>query len=156
MTVDARWEALPAEVRERIDGELLRERFVHAFGLLRDADGSGVQEGRKLLEERHRQLRPAPPDPLAGAEPLTGRVAGVDAPVLAVRAVRTGADVELLLEGADGSQVLSVVDAATAARYLAPGEPADGRPPVEAAAEWLGRRAAAALGVPFRPPGGPA
>ncbi|MFF4340081.1 hypothetical protein ACFY00_09095 [Kitasatospora sp. NPDC001540] len=146
----ARWAALPAEVRGRIDGELLRGRFVHALGLLRDADGSGVREGRELLEERHRQLRPTPPDPLADAEALTGRVAAADGPVLGVVAARSAAGVELLVTGADGSRVLTVVDAATAARHLVPGEPADGRPPAEAAAEWLGRQVAAALGVPFR------
>ena len=145
---DERWEALPAEVRERIDAELEQGRYVHALGLLRGAaDGVGIPQGREILDGR---LPPAPPDPLAGAEALTGRLPGVDAPVLAVRAVRTGADVELLLEGADGTRVLAVVDAATAARYLRPGAPADGRPPAEAAAEWLGRQAAAALGVPFR------
>ncbi|MFB7944827.1 hypothetical protein ACFC6L_07865 [Kitasatospora phosalacinea] len=146
-----RWAALPAEVRARVDEELSRERYVRALGLLREADGGiGISLGREIL---HWRLSPAPPDPLADAEALTGRVAGVDGPLLAVVAVRSAEGVDLLVTGADGTQVLTVVDAATAPRYLRPGEPADGRPPgeaVEAAAEWLGRQAAAALGVPFR------
>ncbi|MFD0565770.1 hypothetical protein ACFQ2M_30275 [Kitasatospora saccharophila] len=137
-------------MRERIDAELALERYVPALRLLRGAaDGIGLVLGREILYWR---LLPAPPDPLADAEALTGRVAGADAPVLAVRAARAGAGVELLLESADGSRVLTAVDAATAARYLRPGEPvADGAPAeaAEAAAEWLGRQAAAALGVPF-------
>ncbi|WP_158715192.1 hypothetical protein [Kitasatospora phosalacinea] len=148
----ARWAALPAEVRERVDAELGQERYARAFGLLREADSSiGIPLGRAIIEGR---LPPAPPDPLADAEALTGRVAGVDGPVLAVEAVRSAEGVELTVTGADGRQVLTVVDAGTAARYLRPGEPADGRPPAEAAAEWLGRQAAAALGVPFRGVGG--
>ncbi|MFE1350681.1 hypothetical protein ACFW6T_01670 [Kitasatospora phosalacinea] len=150
----ARWAALPAEVREQVDEELGRERYARALGLLRETDGGiGISLGR---ETRHWRLSPAPPDPLADAEALTGRVAGLDGPVLAVAAVRSAEGVDLLVTGADGTQVLTVVDAATAPRYLRPGEPADGRPPaeaveaVEAAAEWLGRQAAAALGVPFR------
>ncbi|MFD7732705.1 hypothetical protein ACFV6F_20235 [Kitasatospora phosalacinea] len=147
-----RWAALPAEVRERVDAELDQGRYASAFRLLREADGGiGIPLGRTIIEGR---LPPAPPDPLADAEPLTGRVTGVDGPVLAVEAVRSAEGVDLLLTGADGTQVLTVVDAATAARYLRPGEPADGRPPVEAAADWLGRQAAAALGVPFRGIGG--
>ncbi|WP_033222384.1 hypothetical protein [Kitasatospora phosalacinea] len=150
----ARWEALPAEVREHVDAELRRGRYVRALALLRAADGGvGIPLGREVLDGRHRRVVAAPPGPPAGAEALTGRVAGVDGPVLAVGAARAGAGVELLLESADGSRVLAVVDAGTAARYLRPGEPADGRPAVEAAAEWLGRQAAAALGVPFRPCG---
>ncbi|MGW4807084.1 hypothetical protein [Kitasatospora sp. NPDC004272] len=149
----ARWEALPVEVRERIDAELALGRYGPAFRLLHGAaDGIGLALGREILDGRLPPAPPAPPDPLADAEALTGRVSGADAPVLAVRAARAGAGVELLVESADGSQVLTTVDAATAARYLRPGEPAaDGAPAeaVEAAAEWLGRQAAAALGVPF-------
>ncbi|GLW69409.1 hypothetical protein Kpho02_17080 [Kitasatospora phosalacinea] len=87
----ARWEALPVGVRERVDGELLRGRYVHAVGLLREAEGSGVGEGRQLLEARHRQLRPAPPDPLADAEALTGRVAAALGVPFRSRAEQSGA-----------------------------------------------------------------
>ncbi|GAA2123101.1 hypothetical protein GCM10009759_73970 [Kitasatospora saccharophila] len=144
------WDALPAETRERVDGEVRAGRNVQAVKLLLDVDrgdrraGVGIHQGMAILSARVARVGPPAAPPQDTAE-LVRRATATGDRLLAVEAVWAGDTVRdrhvlLLAVGERGDHVLTAVDAGTARHHGST---------VAAAADRIGRELAAALGLPF-------
>ncbi|MFC9295747.1 hypothetical protein ACFTWH_10480 [Streptomyces sp. NPDC057011] len=159
----ARWEQLPAGIRDQIDGYVLQDAMLAAIrvvvdvGLVRDDVGVGTAQlivGDRYAHYGDRIAR-APHSPL-DLESLAYRAGGAAGRIVAIEAIWDGDTVHdwfvrLLAITAEPAEdhLLATIYASTGKRYL--GEDEDGSPrhPAATAAERAGSGLAAHLSVPF-------
>ncbi|GAA2097485.1 hypothetical protein GCM10009759_27700 [Kitasatospora saccharophila] len=150
------WEALPAELRERVD-DLVRGGGSGALSLRAvegGRAGASLPQAAAIVGARAAVVRP-PAGLGVDRWAMVRRAVLLRQPVLAVEARPGGYGAggrlfRAVAVGETADAEPAAVDADTADRCLRDDPRAAHRRPVEAAAELLGRQAAAALGVPFR------
>ncbi|MFD5631018.1 hypothetical protein [Streptomyces sp. NPDC127072] len=156
------WESLPPEVRDEVDGHVLRDARLPAvlvvFEVCR-ARGLGLHEAQLVVHERyvrHRDRIARTSDSPLDLESLVARAASAPGRVVAIEAVWDGDTVHdwfvLLLAvtaGPAGEHPLATIYRDSAVRHLGDEDPGPLHPSAFAA-DRAGRALAARLSVPFR------
>ncbi|MBO1332076.1 hypothetical protein [Streptomyces sp. VRA16 Mangrove soil] len=152
------WHVLPADVREAVDAQVLRDAFMQAVHVLFKR-GVRLNEAQEIVGDRYRHhgdrvaRRPEPP---LGLPALADRAAEAPGRVVEIAAEWDGDTVhdwfvDLVAVTADpaGTHPLTTVTWSAARRYL-DGEETGTRRPAAVVAERIGTGLAARLAVPFR------